>query len=92
MQRSTLSVKVIPKASRTEVVGWEGGWLKVRVAAIPEKNAANKELIRYLSKLLDVGKSCISVDLGTTSRQKTLSIEGLSKEELEKRLKSVLDN
>lgn len=46
----TLRVKVIPRSAKTEIVGkMADGTLKIRVAAPPEKNKANDELIRFLA-------------------------------------------
>ena len=49
---SSLQIKVIPRASKTELVGtMDDGALKVRVAAVPEDGKANTELCRYLGEL-----------------------------------------
>ncbi len=45
-----ISVKVIPKASKNEIVGWEEDILKVRLTVVPEKGKANEALIALLSK------------------------------------------
>ena len=46
----TLRVKVIPRSPKTEIVGeMADGTLKIRIAAPPEKNKANDELIRFLT-------------------------------------------
>ncbi len=46
----TLRVKVIPRSPKTEIVGeMADGTLKIRIAAPPEKNKANNELIRFLT-------------------------------------------
>jgi len=47
-----LLVHVVPGASRTEIAGLHGGRLKVRVAARPEKGAANRELLKFLARRL----------------------------------------
>jgi uncharacterized protein len=70
-----LFVKVIPKASRSEIVGWEGDVLKVRLKAVPEKGAANEELIRLLSREYKVAKSLITIVRGHTSRDKVVHID-----------------
>ena len=40
-----ISVKVIPKASRNQIVGWVNDELKVRITTAPEKGEANAHLI-----------------------------------------------
>jgi uncharacterized protein (TIGR00251 family) len=75
-------VKVIPKASRSELVEWENDELKVRLAAVPEKGEANTELLRYLADILGVGKSKIQLVQGETSRHKRVCVAGLTLEDV----------
>ncbi|KFB45300.1 AGAP001528-PA-like protein [Anopheles sinensis] len=46
-----------------------------QIAAPPLDGEANTELIKYLSKLLDLRKSDISLDRGSKSRQKTIVLD-----------------
>ena len=73
-----VEVQVIPKSSCSEVVGWEGDILKIRIAAIPDKGKANKELIRFLAKKLKIAKSQITIVSGEKSRRKRLQVEGIA--------------
>lgn len=73
-----LSVKVIPNAHKNQIVGWENGELKVRIAAIPEKGEANDELIAFLAKHFKIRKSSIQLISGATSRHKRLKIDELN--------------
>lgn len=68
---SYLRIKVIPKGGSTELFGIldDETW-KIRLKAAPEKGKANKELVQYLSKLLDVPKSEISIISGQVDRTK----------------------
>ncbi len=77
-----LSVKVIPKSSRVEVVGFENGMLKVKLTAPAEAGKANKQLIEVLAKHFRVPKRAITILRGETSRQKVVEIEGLSDNEI----------
>ena len=81
-----LPVKVQPGAGRNEIAGFTGGVLQVKIAAPPEKGKANRELIGFLSRLLDVKKSSISIIKGETGRNKLIAIEGLTCDEIAKRL------
>lgn len=72
-----LPVKVVPKASKNEIVGWENDELKVRLNAVPEKGEANAELIAFLAKTLKRPKSSLSIYSGETSRHKKVLIQGL---------------
>lgn len=73
-----LPVKITPKSGRNQIVGWEGNELKIKIAAIPEDGAANKELIAYLARVLGVSKSNIQLVAGQSSRHKRLIIRTIS--------------
>lgn len=68
-------VKVIPNASKNEIVGWESGELKVRITAVPDKGKANDMLISFLAKCWGIKRSQITILQGQTSRHKKLLIE-----------------
>ena len=86
MSKIEISVRVHPSSARNEVVGVSEGIWWVRVAAPPVKGKANKELIAFLSQLLGVGKSRIGIIKGHTARNKVIAINGLSQEDIMKRL------
>jgi len=69
-----IDVKVIPKAKKSEIVGWENDQLKIRVTAAPEKGKANEEVVKLLSKKLGIPKRQITIVQGKTSRQKKIKI------------------
>jgi len=79
-------LRVHPDASRNEVAGFTDGVLRVRVAAPPVKDKANKELIAFLGQILGVNKSTLAIIKGRTSKNKVLAVYGLSQEEIMKRL------
>jgi uncharacterized protein (TIGR00251 family) len=83
-----LGVKVTPNAGRNEITGFKDGVLQVRIAAPPEKGKANKELTDFLSKTLEVRKSSILIIKGQTSRNKVIVIEGMSGDEVLKRIQT----
>ena len=76
----TFSVRVQPRASRTNIAGELDGALKVRLAAPPVDGEANEELIRFLAKLFDVPRAQIVIRSGQTSRNKLVAIGGISVE------------
>ncbi len=71
-------VQVVPRASRSEIVGGHNGALKVRIAAPPVDGAANEELVRLLAKVFKVTRSAVEITRGQTARLKTVSIRGSS--------------
>lgn len=87
-REAKISLRVYPNAARNEVVGFADGVLQVKVSAPPVKGKANEELIAFLSKVLDVSKSRITIIKGHTTRTKVTSIDGLSQEDVMKRLLS----
>ena len=68
-----LRLTVVPGAQRTQVVGLYGDRLKVRLAAPPEKGAANRELIDFLARSLNLPKTSFSLQ-GAPSRTKVVAI------------------
>ncbi len=67
----TIRVKVVPGASRDEVVGVLGDALKVRVAAPPEQGRANASVAAALGKALAVDQKSITLAAGATSARKS---------------------
>ncbi len=76
-----LKVHVQPRASRNEVCGIHQGALKIRLTAPPVEGEANRALVRFVSGLLGVKRSCVAVEKGESSRLKLLRIQGPSTEE-----------
>ena len=70
----TLSVRVVPRASRNEIAGYHDGALRIRVAAPPVEGAANRELIKFLSKSFRVPQSAVTIISGSNSRNKIVRI------------------
>jgi uncharacterized protein (TIGR00251 family) len=81
-----ISLRVYPNAARNEVVGFADGVLRLKITAAPIKGEANRELIAFLSRLLGVDKSALSIIKGHTSRNKLLAVSGLAPEEVIQRL------
>ena len=82
-----IPLKVIPNAHSNQIVGWENGELKVRIAAQPQKGDANDELIRFLAKEFGVSRSQLSLVSGHTSRHKRIAVAGELSVDLQKILK-----
>jgi hypothetical protein len=83
---SQMRVRVRPLAKRTEVVGIAQDALVVRVAAAPQKGAANKALCRFLAKALGLRRSDVRIVSGERSRDKTIHVASLSESEVRNRL------
>ena len=74
----TFDVRVVPRASKSEIVGEHDGSLKVRITAPPVEGAANAELIRLLAKSFGIPRSNVSIVGGESSKKKRIKIENLS--------------
>ena len=72
------SVRVLPKSSKSEVVGEHGGALKIKIKSPPVDGAANTELVKILAKFFDVPKSAVEIIKGQTSKTKQIKINGLT--------------
>jgi len=81
-----LWLHVYPNAARNELAGFSEGVLRLKVAASPVKGKANKELIAFLAQKLGLSKGDFTILKGHSSRNKLISIAGLSREELSRRL------
>ena len=81
------SVRVAPRASRSEVVGIYDGALKVRIASPPVDGAANAELIRLLAKKFGVAKTDVEIVSGETSKNKRVRIANLSASKFQELIK-----
>ncbi|GIW41632.1 MAG: UPF0235 protein [Candidatus Binatia bacterium] len=87
--RGKIEVRVVPGAPRDEIVGWVDGALKVRVAAPPEKGAANRALERLLSRELGLPAARVRIVAGGSSRRKLVEVEGLAADEIRARIGAV---
>jgi uncharacterized protein (TIGR00251 family) len=87
-QGITFNVRVVPRASRSEIAGEFDGAFRVRLAASPVDGAANRELIRVLAKELKVPQNSVEIVAGLTSKSKTVRISKVS-DDARERLKSL---
>ena len=87
----TFKVRVVPRSSRTEIVGEHDGALRVRLTAPPVEGAANLALVRLLARALDVSPGAVEIISGKSSRTKTFSIKGFSVANLERLLRTTAD-
>ena len=82
----TFPVRVVPRASKNEVVGVQAGALKVRLTAPPVRGAANEALVEFLARSLGVRRGQVEIVRGHTSRRKLVRVAGLPAQEVRERL------
>lgn len=84
-----LTIRLTPNAGRNQIGEVDADttrrpYLKIRVSAPPVDGAANKALIKLLSKTLGLPKSAIQFKSGESTRLKRLTITGEASEIREK--------
>jgi hypothetical protein len=84
---AVLKVSVLPKSSREEPAGIHDRALKLRLTAPPVEGAANAACIAFLSRLLRIPKSRFRIIRGGHSRQKWISIQGVTSDRVLEHLK-----
>ncbi|MFA6460684.1 MAG: DUF167 domain-containing protein [Candidatus Woesearchaeota archaeon] len=70
IENGTLSVHVVPHSSRQELIEEEGK-LKLYLQAVPDKNKANLELIKFFKKEWGLK---VEIKSGMKSRDKILRV------------------
>jgi uncharacterized protein (TIGR00251 family) len=92
-----ITVHVTPRSGKNALEWVEGneankeltsqqGQLRARLTAPPVDGAANEALVALLADRLHVPKRAIQIVRGTSSRQKTVEIDGLTLDEFRSRL------
>lgn len=83
-----LKVRVQPKASRNQVAGYDEDTLRLRVTAPPAEGKANAGVIALLAKTLGVSKSKLQIIRGQSSRDKIVSVDTLTEQEVRQRVEA----
>jgi uncharacterized protein len=86
-----LRVRVFPSAGKAGVVGRQGDVWRIRVTPAPERGRATQAALRLLADTLDVPRRNVSLVSGHASREKLVSVAGLTSGEIERRLGSGAD-
>lgn len=70
-----IKIRAKPGAKHNSITDVLGEAIGVQIAAPPVDGEANAELVKYISKLLKLRKSDVSVDRGSKSREKIILID-----------------
>ncbi|PYO20178.1 MAG: DUF167 domain-containing protein [Candidatus Rokuibacteriota bacterium] len=84
-----LHLRVQPRASRDEILGWQDGVLRVRVAAPPVEGEANAAVVALVARALRIAPSTVRVVRGKRGRDKLVRLTGLGDDEAQSRLASL---
>jgi len=71
-----LNVHVQPGAKTNAIRGMYGDAIKLSITVSPQDGKANRALIQFVAKLLDIPRAEVQLISGQTSRQKRLFISG----------------
>ena len=82
MEHCVLQIKAAPNSAKDEIQGWLGDSLRVRIQAPPTDGKANERLCAFIAEKLSLPKGAVTLVTGGSARQKRLSIQGLSEEQV----------
>jgi hypothetical protein len=82
----TIAIRVHPRAKKNAITGEVGDALKVSLTAPPVEGKANEACIDFFARLLKVPRSSVSIAAGQSSRNKVIRVEGLTAEDVQRRL------
>ena len=85
-EHATITVQVQPNASQNKITRFEQGVWYLKIAAPPIKGRANQELLKFLSDILGVSKSSLTIEKGMTSKRKLIAIQGLIQNQVMRQL------
>jgi|LULL01.1.fsa_nt_gb uncharacterized protein (TIGR00251 family) len=90
---SILKVLILPNSKKNQIVGIYGDppRLKLKIAAKAIEGKANKELLRFLAKILHISPSKTEILKGQESKLKTIYIE-LSSAELSHSIEKMISS
>ena len=83
---ATFSVRALPRSAREGIAGFAGGDVRVRLTSPPIEDRANEDLVRFLSRALDVPRRRVELVAGLRGRRKIVRVQGMSREEIFRRL------
>ncbi len=82
--RARITLKIRAGAKRSQFAGKLGDVWKLQIAAPPVDGKANEAVMKYLAKLTGKPASAVRIVSGFTSPMKTVEIEGVDREALER--------
>ena len=82
-----LTVYVKPRSKETRILREPDGTFTMFVTSPPEKEKANREIVKWLAKKLGKPSSHVRMVAGLHSSLKVIEVIGIQKEELSRALK-----
>jgi len=87
---ATFSIRVQPRAKKNAITGEMGDALKLALTSPPVEGRANKAVIEFFAKLLNVSRSSVTIAAGESSRNKVVRVAGMSADSLRTRLQTAM--
>jgi uncharacterized protein (TIGR00251 family) len=87
-----VNVHVQPRAGRTALVGTHGDALKLRVAAPPVDDRANRAVAELLAEVLGVKAQKVELVTGDRTRVKRFRVGGIERDDAVQRLERALED
>ena len=81
-------IRIIPNSRIDRVVGEHNGAIKIKLRAPAVEGKANSALIGFLADELNISQRTIVPEHGQKSREKLIRIDGLTEEEVRRRLRA----
>ena len=87
-----VKLHILPNSKKSSIVGLYGEppRLKIKLAAVPEKGKANKILLKYFSRVLDIDMQSLFITSGEYFGQKEIFIKSMDKDIFLQRLDKYL--
>lgn len=85
-ESAVIRVRVQPRASRDDVVGWREDTLRLRVTAPPLDDRANDAVVLLIARAAGVPRSAVTVVGGERHRDKLVRVAGVTAASLRDKL------
>ena len=73
----TLTLRVVPRASKPSLTVGTDGTLRARLHSPPVEGAANDELVDMLARAFDLPRRAVTIASGAQSRTKRVKLDGI---------------
>ncbi len=78
----SISITVKPNAKKSEILGVHNNRIKIAVKAPAQEGKANKELLKFLSKVYDLPLSYFEISSGDSSKDKRVTLSYIPSKEV----------
>ena len=83
---TTLTLRVTPRAKNTAITEITDELIRIRIQSPPVDGKANKALLKFMATKLGLKRRQIRITAGESSRNKQLTLSGITPQQLLERL------